>query len=220
MKDQLLNIQTPETQTPECTEELHHQPRSPRTLNAFRHGLTGQVYLFTPEDQRAYEHLCKGMRQSLAPVGFLEEDLVDAICDDRWRLKRAAAIENQIFADSLTDPDTVISGNAEVDGAFAQARAWKANADYLTKISLHEHRIQRRMERNLELLRKAQAERKGARERMIAEVEHLTQEAARKGQTYDPKAQYPTDLLPPDFDFSTYDIERRLTHRRALRKAA
>ena len=29
------------------------KPRDPRALNAYRHGLTGQVLIMTPEDQAA-----------------------------------------------------------------------------------------------------------------------------------------------------------------------
>jgi len=34
------------------------KPRDPRALNAYRHGLTGQVLIFTPEDEAAYKAHC------------------------------------------------------------------------------------------------------------------------------------------------------------------
>ena len=74
------------------------KPRDPRALNAYRHGLTGQVLILTPEDQAAYHTHCQGIRESLAPVGAMEADFVQSIADDRWRLKRARSIEASAFS--------------------------------------------------------------------------------------------------------------------------
>jgi hypothetical protein len=38
-------------------------------LNSFRHSLTGQVHIFTPEDQEAVDKHCTGIHESLAPAG-------------------------------------------------------------------------------------------------------------------------------------------------------
>src|ERR1035438_1241296 len=74
------------------------KPRDPRALNAYRHGLTGQVLILPPDDQAAYLLHCQGIQESLAPEGAMETGLVQSVADDRWRLTRAAAIENSIFA--------------------------------------------------------------------------------------------------------------------------
>ena len=52
----------------------------------------------------------------------MEIDLVQAVANDRWRLNHAACLESSIFADGITQPDEVTSGNAEVDTALAQGR--------------------------------------------------------------------------------------------------
>jgi hypothetical protein len=74
------------------------QGRKRSSLNAFRHGLTGQIIMHTPEDQQAFKKHCEGIREALAPIGALEADLAQAIAEDRWRLNRARAIENSIFS--------------------------------------------------------------------------------------------------------------------------
>jgi hypothetical protein len=61
------------------------------SLNAFRHGLTGQIVIHTPEDQAAFQKHCDAIREALAPVGALEFDLAQAIAEDKWRLNRACA---------------------------------------------------------------------------------------------------------------------------------
>src|SRR6202453_3790861 len=76
------------------TEPGKHRTR----LNAYRHGLTGQICLLTAEEQQAFDHHCTGIREALAPMGALEIDLAQSIAEDHWRLKRARAIETGIFA--------------------------------------------------------------------------------------------------------------------------
>ena len=63
--------------------------RKRSSLNAYRHGLTGQIIVHTREDQEAFTKHCDGIREALAPVGALEADLAQAIAEDRWRLNRA-----------------------------------------------------------------------------------------------------------------------------------
>src|ERR1700735_3968647 len=67
-------------------------------LNAYKHGLTGQIHLPTAAERTAFDAHCKSICEALAPVGALEIDIAQAIAEDRWRLKRARAIESGIFA--------------------------------------------------------------------------------------------------------------------------
>src|SRR5579872_2358531 len=57
------------------------------SLNAYRHGLTGQLNILTPHEQLAYDNHSKITLESLAPVGAYELDLAQSIADDHWRLK-------------------------------------------------------------------------------------------------------------------------------------
>src|ERR1700752_140249 len=108
-------------------------PRTPEgrkrsSLNAFRHGLTGQIVIHSPEDEQAFKTHCDGIREALAPVGALEIDLAQAIAEDRWRLNRARALENSIFALGQSENLNEDSGQPEVDAAFAQGRTWMEHA--------------------------------------------------------------------------------------------
>ena len=58
------------------------------SLNAFRHGPTGQIVIHTPENQAAFQKHCDAIRESLAPVSALETTLVQSIAEDYWRLNR------------------------------------------------------------------------------------------------------------------------------------
>ena len=106
--------QTSETQLTEAPAPWAQKPRDRRALSAYRHGLTGQIILLTDADRAAYEKHCQGYHLSFAPRGPVETDLVQAVANDRWRLNHAACLESSIFADGITQPDEVTSGNAEV----------------------------------------------------------------------------------------------------------
>ena len=136
--------------------------RKRSSLNAVRHGLTGQIIVHTREDQEAFTKHCDGIREALAPVGALEIDLAQAIAEDRWRLNRARALENSIFALGQIDNCPEDSDNPDVDAALAQGLTWMAHARELQLLSLYESRIRRSVEKNTAELRALQAERKAA----------------------------------------------------------
>jgi len=186
-----------------------HGPTGPRTeagkqrtrLNAYKHGLTGQIHLFTAEESQAFEEHCHALVQALAPVGIFEEELAQSIAEDRWRLNRARALESGIFAlgqiGEFDDP---------VDLALAQAKTWLAEGRSLQLLSLYEQRIQRSVAKNMAELRTLRAERLAARQQALEEGLLLSQLAKSKGETYDPSA----DLPSPEFVFSSAEIELSL----------
>jgi hypothetical protein len=204
-----------ETQLTEAPAPWAPKPRDRRALSAYRHGLTGQIQLFTDADRAAYEKHCQGYHQSLAPRGPVEIDLVQAVADDRWRLRHAACLESGIFADGISQPDEVTSGNAEVDTALAQARVWISKGGNLQLLGLYESRIQRRFEKNMAEIRTLQAERKASLEQALEEADLLCQLAESKGEQAEP-SQF---ISVARFDFSSTDITRLVLRRRALREA-
>jgi hypothetical protein len=164
-------------------ERTASKPRDPSALNAYRHGLTGQVHILTPADEVAYQKHCRGIHESLAPAGAMETDLAQSIADDRWRLKRAAGIESSIFALGIGQPDQSLADNSEVDVALAQARVWLSDGKNLQLLSLYEHRIQRRVEKNINMLRDLQQQRKATLKQAVEEVASFIELAASKGET-------------------------------------
>jgi hypothetical protein len=194
------------------------KPRT-RAFNAYRHGLTGHVLVIEPADQVAYDKHCRGIRESLAPSGALETDLVQSVADDRWRLKRAAAIESNIFALGLNEPDHVTAHNGEIDTALAMARTWLESSKDIQLLALYESRIQRRVEKNLALVRQMQQDRRNALQQAAEEVRLLAQLAASKGESFDPAQDFPTALLPAQFDFSDPKTARLVAHLGRLAEA-
>src|ERR1700731_4350143 len=72
--------------------------RKRSSLNALRHGLTGQVTTMTPEDRAAQEKFSQALIKSLAPEGAMETQLAQRIATDSWRLNRISAVEDNLFA--------------------------------------------------------------------------------------------------------------------------
>ena len=87
--------------------------RKRSSLNALRHGLSGQVTVMTDEDRAAHQELTQALIQDLKPEGTLELQLAQRIATDTWRLNRASAIEDNLFALGLHQSEEEI-GRAHV----------------------------------------------------------------------------------------------------------
>jgi len=187
-------------------------------LNAFRHGLTGQIVIHTPEDRAAFQQHCDAIREALAPVGALETDLAQAIAEDRWRLNRARALENAIFTLGLQEHSDPNAAHPEVDAAFAQGRTWIAQAKNLQLLTTYEQRIRRSVERtwpSLGIARRAQSRHRASRNRSRL----LVQLAEYEGNNYDPADDFPPESQPLGFVFSRSKILREIERDSRLSRA-
>jgi hypothetical protein len=196
-------------------------------LNAYKHGLTGQIHLLTAAEQSAFDAHCKGICEALAPVGALEIDLAQAIAEGRWRLKRARAIETSIFAAGQmgllgfpVDPATTEDpAQLFLEETLLQARTWLDKNDNFLLLALYEQRINRTIERNMAELRTLRAERKAARDQALEEALLLSQLARSKGEKYDPAADLPHQILGTDSVFSPAAITLLIARTQRLNEA-
>jgi hypothetical protein len=195
-------------------------------LNAYKHGLTGEIHILTAEEQTAFDAHCKSICEALAPVGALEIDIAQSIAENRWRLKRARAIESGIFAagqqallgfssvEAAEDPAQLL-----IDDTLIQARTWLAKNDNFLLLALYEQRINRTIERNMAELRTLRAERKAAREQALEEAVLLAQLAQSKGEKYDAAADFPPELLGVNSVFSAAAITLLIARNQRLNEA-
>ena len=193
------------------------EPRDPRALNAYKHGLTGQLHLLSAEDQLAYNRHSRETHDYFQPIPGFEASLVQSIADDRWQLQRAAVIEDSVFAAGIANLQPSPAA-PEVDVALAKGNTWLARGKELERLTLYAHRIQRRLEKNIAMLRQLQADRKAALDQAVDQAAALAELAEKAGQTYNPAKDFPRELLPANFDFSTPEIARLIAHQRRLRK--
>ncbi len=192
------------------------------SLNAFRHGLTGQIVIHTPEDQAAFQKHCDAIRKALAPVGPLEIDLAQSIAEDKWRLHRARALENSIFTLGYQRHCHPGAAHPQLDAALAQGRTWIEQAKNLQLLTIYEQRIHRSLQKNMAELRALQAQRQQA----VAEAEEkarllvqLAQYEAERGRNYDPASDFPPESQPLGLVFSKPAVLRRLQLDRRLTQA-
>jgi hypothetical protein len=216
------NIANAQKSTGPKTEKGKHRTR----LNAYRHGLTGQICLLTAEEHQAFDQHCTGIRESLGPVGALETELAQSIAEDHWRLKRARAIETGIFAagvlGQLGHPFGGIREDAAqvpIDEALSQAHTWLAKGENFQLLALYEQRIHRTIEKNMAQLRTLRAERNAARQQALEEAQLLAQLAYSKGEQYDPANDFPPELLQLGSDFSSAGIRRLIDRNQRLSEA-
>src|ERR1700681_2096456 len=67
------------------------------SLNALRHGLTGQLVVMPTEDLQAYQRHLDSLTGEYDPQGATESLLVQALADVSWRLNRVAALETNLL---------------------------------------------------------------------------------------------------------------------------
>ena len=211
---------------PDPTPRPNHStgPKTPEgkarcRLNAYRHGLTGQLCVFTPEEQQAYEKHCKVILYALAPVGDFERDAAQSIADDHWRLKRARAIEASTFALGTHEHGVDNTGHPEVDSALAQARTWEKAAHNLQLLTVYEQRIRRAVDKNTTQLKALQTERKETAAEAMRLAKRLYRLAQAQGKPYRPEAFFTAAPEVKESVFSSTEVARELSRASLLEDA-
>jgi hypothetical protein len=156
-------------------------------LNAGRHHLTGQVTTMADPDREAYNKFLKGIMKSLAPEGEQEIQLAQRIAHDQWRLNRAAAIEDNIFAMGFGTPvEDNIGRHPEINDAFTTAWTFQKQARNLQLLTLYEQRLTRSLHKNMALLKQLQTEREAKHQAAMEEAKQLLQLSEIRNLPYDP----------------------------------
>jgi hypothetical protein len=176
------------------------------------------------EDRKTHERHIDRIFESLKPEGHLELDLAQAIADDKWRLNRARAIEENLFAVGAENcpiqyPDADERGKA----ALTRTETFLRFAKEFQLLTLYESHINRNVKNNMAELTRLQTERETEQARQLEEAALLAELAESKGETWDPASLWegPPLLSPHDaagnprprltqngFAFSTPEIAR------------
>jgi hypothetical protein len=161
--------------------------RKRSSMNALRHGLTGQVTTMTDEDRTAHEKFSKALIQDLAPKGAMETQLAQRIATDSWRLNRISAVEDNLFALGLHEHGGKLHlEHEQIDAALTTARVFTMESKQLQLLTLYEQRINRSLQKNLAMLQQLQATRKAADEAAMKEAATLLKLSEMRGTEYQP----------------------------------
>jgi hypothetical protein len=192
------NRQNAQKSTGPRTEEGKKRCR----INATRHGLTGQFHAFSHEDKRAFDEHCTNLMADFKPETYREKILAMSIAEDMWRLNRARAMENNIFALGMSGPiaDATDVDSAEGHAAACQARVWLADGKNIQLLALYETRIRRNIEKNEKQLKELQTERKAVHAKALQEEILLAKLAISEGMPYHAEEN--------GFGFSDHEITR------------
>ncbi len=132
-------------------------------FNARRHNLTGHTLIMTSHELAAYTKSSRALNYDLDPQGESEERLVQSIADAQWQLDRARAIEQNLFFELTTQnlpADEPAPGEAGLDWAQAQAKAFLENSKQFDLLARYATRFQRQILQLHATLAKAQKDRR------------------------------------------------------------
>ena len=152
--------------------------------------------------------------KALAPIGIIEQSYAEDIAGDRWRLKRARAMENALFSRIAQEQPNPLDPAAALAAALADA--WLDAKQGLKSVALYATRLQRAVEKNTAHLDALQAKRKAAHAQAQEEAILLTQLAEANGETYNPAPDFPSTGTAGEFVYSAPEIKRLIARANRL----
>jgi hypothetical protein len=157
------------------------------SLNALRHGLTGQLVVMPTEDLQAYQCHLSSFTDEYRPKGATEAHLVQALADSSWRLNRVAILEaNLLTMSAARQANPFQDAPGQIQDAMAIVMALESQSKTLANLSLHSQRLARQFERTLVQLRDLQKTRRIQETRELNELLDIMKVHESKGETYRP----------------------------------
>jgi hypothetical protein len=181
------------------------------SLNALRHGLTGQIVVMPTEDLEAYQSHLKSFTDEYDPQGATEAHLVQALADTSWRLNRVAALETNLLTLGVTHP-TGIDASQQIQDAMSIVAALESQSKALANLSMHSQRLSRQFERTVMQLRDLQKTRRAQEKQELDSVLDIIEMYNFTEDTYDPAEH--------GFVFSERQIQQAMRIRTRERLAA
>src|SRR5260370_10172797 len=131
------------------------------SLNALRHGLTGQTVVLPSDDLAAYQRHCKGFHDQYQPKNPTELQLTQTVADLSWRLNRATPIETTMLALGITEKsNSVDTENDQVHTSLAMAKAFREQSHAFANLTLYDHRLHLHFHKALKQLLEMQEQRR------------------------------------------------------------
>jgi hypothetical protein len=182
------------------------------SLNALRHGLTGQIVVMPTDDLAAYQLHLNRYAAEYHPQGATESDLVQVLADTSWRLHRVAVLETNLLTLGMArEPNPLSSAPPQIQDAMALVSALESQSKALSNLSMHSQRLSRQFERTIIQLRDLQKNRRAQEKQQLNDLLDILEMYKSEGETYDPSAD--------GFVFSEQQIEAAKRTRRRERLA-
>jgi hypothetical protein len=156
------------------------------SLNALRHGLTGQIVVMPTEDLEAYQSHLESFTGEYHPEGATEANLVQALADTSWRLNRVAALETNLLTLGMINPSPIADAPSQIQDAMSIVAALESQSKALSNLSLHSQRLSRQFERTVAQLRDLQEIRRAKENSDLNDLLDIMEMYESKGETYEP----------------------------------
>jgi len=190
--------------------------RRASSLNAYKHGLTGQLFVMTAGEAEAHQRFTTAMLEDLKPVGIMEETLARSLADAYWRLNRASIIENNIFTVEAFQEEYLAIGEAARQGLECRFndvnRSRSAVASFVNDphrfqlLTVYEARLHRRAQADLRQLRELQAARRIGQKALEQQTTAQQNVAMEKPATAPPQPR-PEPAVPSPVATQAIDLE-------------
>ena len=177
------------------------------SLNALRHGLTGQIIVLPTDDLEAYQRHTESFVAEYHPKGATESNLVQILADNVWRQHRVAALENNVLTLGTVREQDLVD---DVQQALAIAASLESQTKALANLSLHGQRLSRQFEKTLALLEELQLKRRIDEHVSMDQASALIHMHALKDEPYDPSED---GFVFPDGELEAYMHKNGVTQR-------
>ncbi len=139
-------------------------------LNAFKHGLTGQLDIMDEEQREARDTFIARLVIGFNPVGPLENHLAHSIADSYWRMQRTAIVEDALLAegDYVQFEHNQDKEYSDLTRALSSVRAFAEHPERFNLLTVYEMRLHRKAQADLKQLREIQTERRALRKEKAA----------------------------------------------------
>jgi hypothetical protein len=183
------------------------------SLNALRHGLTGQVVVMPEEDLAAYHHFLTDLTASLDPAGPLETQLAQSYAAFQWRINRAAALDETLL--TLGNMEELVANlvidHPQAHNATSNAKTFRNHSDAFSRLALYSQRLINQAEKVFKQLQQLQADRRQREQREMKDAIAVYHAHKTAGAPFDPRQN--------GFVLTVAKIEAHL-HRENLKKPA
>jgi hypothetical protein len=171
------------------------------SLNALKHGLTGQTVVLPGDDPHAFIDFCEAYQKELKPCGILETQLVFTIAQTQWRMNRAGAWEDDIVSLGVAEhSESINTDDPAIACALAQGKTVLEQMAKLATLSIYHTRFTRTLHQSLEKLHELQTRRKAEEEEALKKAAEVYWLAKAKQEDFEPSEI--------GFDFSTERLEQ------------
>jgi len=131
------------------------------SLNAVKHGFTGQAVILPEEEVEPYRNFTEGMLKDFAAVGPRESYLAHAIVGARWRIAQISSTEAAIYALGIRlHADKFQNVPPEMALAMCRALVFQESRKDLDRLRRYESALERQVKADLTELNSLQTERK------------------------------------------------------------